>query len=563
MNAMLMKSYRILPAVLSLMLIPSLMTAQNSKLNPTVQVTNDYNNSLKEIDKAVKPVYVPDSLYKFDLNFDYSGFENPYKGNDDFNPFLTELDLQKRAFQSKRFYLKAGAGYTLRPELEAVWTFNPDSRFKVSTYASHRSYFGTYNRVALYGNMLGRDGKESWTGYDSKSKGGFVGRGDWDALSMIVDVRYDGVHAKDGWIYNATRGYNAISGALGFFSHDVSDWDYKAKVRYRYAWDKLDSLRSAQPRPVEQSIAVDGGLGYSFNASRVGLDLNVESRLGADRMNHSYTGVAGTVTPSYHFSRNRLSVGIGLSVLFTAGNGFDSGKHKVDFWPSVKLQWEAVKGHLDLYLDADSKAAPYAIGDQAASDMFYLYDDALSVVKNYVIDGGLRGNFFEKLSYDVQFGYERNENLPVYLLSAREGSSALPCLFPSVTHRNLDDAFGSFRINGNYTSWEFTIGAKYRYFINSADKLITPPSLSADAKLCYNILDRISIWAGADYVSKYRSCDYVVPEYVDLSAGARFRFTGKMSFFLEGHNLLNQLIQVVPMFARKGISGTAGIIVNF
>lgn len=558
-----MKPYMKLPVVLCLFLAsPTALTAQSSKLNPTVQVTNDYNNKLNEIDKEVKSVYIPDSLYKFDLDFDYSGFENPYRGSDDFNPFLTELELQKRAFQSKRFYLKAGAGYTLRPELDAVWTFNPSGRFKVSAYASHQSYFGKYNCMTKAGDMIVRDGNKSWTGYDSRSKGGFVGRGDWNALSMIADIRYDGVHAKDAGVYNAVRSFNSVSAALGIYSHDVSDWDYKVRLKYEYAGDKLDSLRVMR-NPVEHGLTANVGIGYNLGSSRVELDITADSRNGSGRMDNSYAGVSGTVTPRYHFSRNRLSIGIGLSVLYAAGKGFDTGKHKVDIWPSVKLQWEAVKGCLDLYLDADSKASPYATQDQAKADLFYLWDETLSVVRNYNLDGGLRGSLFEKLSYDVQIGFERNENLPVYNLNSFGDTSARLFLLPTIAHRNLDDAYGSFRIAGNYTSWEFSIGARYRYFLGGNENVITPPSFNADARLCYNILDRVSLWAGAEYVSKYRSCGYVAPEYVDLSAGARFRFTNRMSFYLEGHNLLNQMIQFIPMYSRKGISGTAGIIVNF
>ncbi|MCQ2155171.1 MAG: hypothetical protein MJY55_05090, partial [Bacteroidales bacterium] len=87
----------------------ALLCAQNSNLNPTVQVTNTYESRIQNVDRQVMKVAVPDSLYKFDLNFNYTGFENPYKGNEEFNPFFTELDIAERTLKSKDLYLKVGA----------------------------------------------------------------------------------------------------------------------------------------------------------------------------------------------------------------------------------------------------------------------------------------------------------------------------------------------------------------------------------------------------------------------------------------------------------------------
>ena len=60
------------------------MSAQN--LNPTVSVTRAYEGKLLDVHKPMEKMFVPDSLNKFDLDFDYSVFENPYKGAYDFKP---------------------------------------------------------------------------------------------------------------------------------------------------------------------------------------------------------------------------------------------------------------------------------------------------------------------------------------------------------------------------------------------------------------------------------------------------------------------------------------------
>ena len=52
--------------------------AQN--LDPTVVVNRAYEGKLMEVHKPMLEMAVPDSLRQFDLDFDYSVFENPYKG---------------------------------------------------------------------------------------------------------------------------------------------------------------------------------------------------------------------------------------------------------------------------------------------------------------------------------------------------------------------------------------------------------------------------------------------------------------------------------------------------
>ena len=54
------------------------LSAGAQNLNPTVSVTRDYEGKLMEVHKPSMAMFVPDSLHRFDLDFDYSVFANPY-----------------------------------------------------------------------------------------------------------------------------------------------------------------------------------------------------------------------------------------------------------------------------------------------------------------------------------------------------------------------------------------------------------------------------------------------------------------------------------------------------
>ena len=55
-------------------------------LDPTVVVRRAYEGKLIEAHKPQLDMQVPDSVTRFDLDFDYSVFDKPYRGAYEFNP---------------------------------------------------------------------------------------------------------------------------------------------------------------------------------------------------------------------------------------------------------------------------------------------------------------------------------------------------------------------------------------------------------------------------------------------------------------------------------------------
>ena len=103
---------RVIYSYISVCLMLSLsMAASAQDLDPTVVVDRVYEGKLMEVHKPVLEMAVPDTVMHFDLDFDYSVFESPYKGSYEFNPYLLSMKPSAAADESGRFYLKAGAGY--------------------------------------------------------------------------------------------------------------------------------------------------------------------------------------------------------------------------------------------------------------------------------------------------------------------------------------------------------------------------------------------------------------------------------------------------------------------
>ena len=90
------------------LLLAAVASAQN--LNPTVEVTNVYASSAKDIAKPVQEMAMPDSVTQFNLKLDYSVFDSPYKGAYEFTPGQANYGPEPVAYKEGKFFLKAGVG---------------------------------------------------------------------------------------------------------------------------------------------------------------------------------------------------------------------------------------------------------------------------------------------------------------------------------------------------------------------------------------------------------------------------------------------------------------------
>ena len=117
--------------------VSALAFGQN--LNPTVEVTNAYEGGASSISKPAQQMAVPDSVTRFNLDFDYSVFEKPFKGAYEFRPYYVQLKPEPKASTEEKFYRRAGAGFTLHPQLALGWAPVPKEKFRLNVYGTQGS----------------------------------------------------------------------------------------------------------------------------------------------------------------------------------------------------------------------------------------------------------------------------------------------------------------------------------------------------------------------------------------------------------------------------------------
>ena len=562
-------------------------SAQN--LNPTVSVTRSYEGRLVEVHKPMQEMSVPDSLYKFDLDFDYSVFENPYRGAYDFKPYALDMKPEAGEYDGRKLYLKAGAGYQLRPSVDFVWQPRMKTdKFRMDVYASHHSYVGNYSRIGLDGDGSLEGTGEKWKGYDMYSRAGVDGRACLDKAVLTFDAGYLGIHTKD--MYAVATGYNAADMSFRVKSADMVEKGlyYDVALKYRYASRGLGGNYVFR-----KSVGMND---LDFNAS-LGPVLSRHSRIVADfgmgqTWYGDYLNCVGTayVTPKYVLEKNRWNVAIGVKGSFNTTPSVDGGpalntNKGVFIYPDVHISFEVAKDYMDLYFSAAGGDCRNSYSSLVEKNHFFIPWDGMSnnSVTHADFTLGFRGNVRNRLRYDLSFGFRSFEAMPFESVHAVEADGVTDYLF-GWSYFDGTAAYADVKLQ--WESRNFMVDSEFSFLDSNLKNHKTvqyncfePSFFSGHVSASYNWKKRIFAGVSAEFASKRNgmmtvlsnagedvsamdSCGASVPAWVNLGIHAEYAFTRRLSFWLKADNLLDMDIQRVPLYAEGGIGFTAGICLN-
>lgn len=567
------------------------LTAGAQNLDPTVEVNRTYEGKLLEVNKPSMTMAVPDSVRQFALDFDYSVFENPYKGSYEFKPYQLLMKPYASGKELSQFWLKAGVGYTLHPELSAVWTPALNGKFRMNVYADHNSYIGGY-RTMTPGSLekpalsltrwSGDDGKMAyWNGYRMRSKAGIDGQFDWETGKFAFDVAYYGIASKDTLKH---RAYDAVAANLSVASKPQSGdhFIYDVSAAYRFAEDKLkykfsDSFQS------EHDFSFNAAVGQVFAASHsVLFDLGFRTLYYSGEMPANVGEIM--IAPHYVFSKKRIlfDVGVKIAKLFGPQDNINFQTKDQVVYPDVNVRFVAVPDVLAVYgkIGGGNRINSYMslLERNPFMDFSFARSGALmdATVERVSLKLGAEGHLAKRFAYDVHAGYVnyKNDLLDAVVLSNKDSKEYM--YMPGFIYAAYQKFYAGVDLGWQSDRVSFDASLEYASY-KGAEGLygaFMPSPLTADAAFEYNWNRRIFVGVDCRYASArksvltstdseisatFRPIDAVLPGFVDLGVYAEYATSRKLSFWLRGGNLLNMTVQYCPLYAERGINFTAGI----
>lgn len=578
-------------ALLVLSLLSSSLSAQ--VIDPTVEVSREFDVKLTEIRKPDLPINIADSLQSFDMRFDYSIFNRPYKDLYEFSPYQMTQIAPAAPNKNPFVYAKLGCQYPLMPSGELYLQAISKGTFYGGLYARHNSFFGDMQ------DALSVD--ETITAKRMRNLFGGIIKYAWETGEFYVDVNYH-LDKYDYLFKDINRGdINTIhdnnrlnlSFRVKSAQKETNSLYYDFGLAYKNTGKEVlsmavdsTSISDNRRNLVENHLNIDGSVGTTFDVHRVYLNMGIEYA--------SYSGVkshtAGVVefTPMYEYKKGRFfaKLGVKFSSRYGISNqeqeneNIDHGSVASNIFPDVDAKFALVQESLWLHaivtggndINAYSSLldkCPYI--DPQSQLMFTSNVVDAKLALESVIKGRVGLNIFA--SYSVVSNMMTIEPVIYPLSISVEEDAYTPWVYSDETNPLFttyqDVNTFSAGLEPFWKSKDLTLGGSLRYNIyRTPDKDVVTnlPKWQGRAYVRYNWRERIVAGVECKYSSAISGNTYgvyEVPSIVDLDVNLNFILNSHFSLFLKGGNLLNRRNQYIPLYIEPGINFGGGFSVNF
>lgn len=572
-------------AITLLALSAAITLRGQGSISQTIQVTNSYEADAPAAAKEDLPMVLPDSLLRFDLDYNYTVFDNPYQGSYQFKPYLIGIQPEIPA-RKGRLYVKAGAGYELHPLLDVIWA--PRSRYDLQVTARHQSYFGNYKTFALVPDATGGTFEAqdaTWRGRDMENAftvSGATGGDDW-ALKLSGGI--SNISAKDQF---QTRDFysGALKAAIGGTDSNAP-FLWQAALGYRYSRDEMERPYG-ESAVNETDVRFDGSFGPVVgDGQKVLVDVAMEiARYGGGFID-SHVGIM-SLRPRYIFERGAWK--------FTLGAEFSTFIHQdhTEGWFGQPVPGAGVAGlggelhDSRWYVPVPVASASYALIEDALEPYVFVTGGATVNTWSTLVEGnhfryfeqmngrqgfldnsfeplraalGIRGRILHRFAYDLSGGYARMNNALSDCISTVTD-------IPTFGYVDGENFFADLRYSlitrGFETSGQLSFrNVRYNDWGVGDLLFLAPGHFSGNLSAGYNYRGRIKAGLSCVFESQRSTRGNLrlkVPGWVDLGIDAGYVLTPQLSLWLRGGNLLCQPVQRVLLHAETAPFVQAGIV---
>ena len=536
---------KLIISALMLLIAGAGLRAQN--LDPTVVVTNTYSQQAGVVEKPSQLMEMPDSVMRFNLDFDYSALSMPYRGAYEFKPYLVELRPTKRGSGESTLYLNGGAGFTVHPELTVIWTPVRKDYFKLNVYADHQSYMGYYRNIGLQDGWFNYDGGR-WGGARMRTLAGVNTLFTWTGGRLEADLRYRNIFASQEDENNVKN--NSAYNAADFGMRVESDPD--ASLYYIV---RNRSTVMQEPMGKEVHVKTEAGIGTRFGEHylRLGVLADILSTDPAAAGNIAFT-------PRYIFNHEDFCFDLGAKVSFMFRSNEDfynianyPWSFMFPLFPDARVTYCLIPDSIALYAEVTGGHVMNTY-EALADENPFLASFAGTVdasVERWNASIGARGNISERFHYDLRVGYALRAN--ALLWGFTDAFTPAFGFVPKyhLIYTDLDLGWKGDRI-------EADARVLFQKTWLAEDRLLAPAMFQGKARLVYNWGNRIRAGVTFDGQTERTANLGSIPGYVDLGLLGDLQMTQKLGLWIKAGNLLNQTVQRVPFYAERGIYFTVG-----
>ncbi len=342
---------------------------------------------------------------------------------------------------------------------------------------------------------------------------------------------------------------------------DSSYINYNVFLDYNYFEDYYSTFLN--------DIAIGGDFSLFINKELIGLDFNY----------HHYNHLTPEVLYSnsmYHFHPNisktnrHWGIEAGLNIDVDSNN--DSTLFH--YYPEIKLHYNVIDYFLVPYLGISGGKVSNNYRKIALENPFVKPGLIVNNTNNLIVlHGGIRGNFTEKLSYNLKATYSIIDDAYFYTNdSTNLTENQFIVEYDDIERYDIDAELNWKKSN----KLRFSLLGKYHGFkLDELEYAWHIPDYEVIFSTNYNLKNKIIVnfdmfVKGQRYAKTYYSSNTIgtyevvkIPETFDLSLGVEYRYTKNLSGFVRVNNLLARKNYLWNYYPTEGFNAMFGVIYSF
>jgi len=385
--------------------------------------------------------------------------------------------------------------------------------------------------------------------------------------NTLTDSQIDAIDPKQ--IYNGFK----VGGNIKYYDSNFKGIDLGVNL-FTDAYNSSEFHFLAKPK-------------FEFPISSEWIDLNMRLEYIGGKFEKNYAATNEIeygfynlgLSPNFKVNRDFLSINFGAHLVYSGAvkNGEVS---KFFIYPNVTASYELIQDIMTLYTGVTGDLHQLSYQGFVASNEFV--SPTLNVARTneqYNAKLGVKGKLDAKISYNLNASYKSenakplyklNEVLPTFTANNFQHGNSFQVIYDNVKTINVFgelsfDFSKEIRFGGNASLNKYTLEAQ--------EEAWNLPSLDASIFANYDS-KKVLIGAKLFFVGKrkdqYIDNSLLTPiteitnkSYLDLNVNLGYRFTNRLSAFINGNNLFGKNYQKITNYKVQGIQVLGGIKYKF
>ncbi|MFT6815634.1 MAG: hypothetical protein ACJAZ3_001544 [Sphingobacteriales bacterium] len=354
------------------------------------------------------------------------------------------------------------------------------------------------------------------------------------------------------FVNEGKHSFNTVGTDIDFFSNNknLEDLNFAAKLK---AYSFTDNYEQS-----ENNVSGFGTLSQNFGKSSFAAEISAD-KTWLNQRSKSSNLVVG-LQPYYRYVDSLFTLNLGLNTFTTIQITED-----VQVYPNISGQFKLADRFLIAFAGLTGKTTKNS-WKGFVEEMPYLQDtvEIKNTKEKLHFYGGFKGSLTDQSSFKIQGSVKKVDEMPLFVnrfVGTLPDFSTYEVIYDTATVTELSLIFTTQMLEKARIMTRFDLT---NYSMTTAKAAYHLPSFKSNTTMSYNIADKILMTGDLLFYGKTQALaangvDLIENKsFADVNISFDYRYSPKLSFFLQANNLANKTYQRFYLYPTQGFTFIAG-----